>query len=99
MTTHVQSDSVISFIFIDQCIFAFKENSCASFYLHPIIMLLGLVAGKKKSKSLKNHSAIDFSQTVSKFKDVLVCMLIIFGIDIDVYMYLNSAKMKKYRLT
>lgn len=69
------------------------------FYLHPIIMMLGLVAGKKKSKSLKNHSAIDFSPTVPKFKDVLVCMLIIFGIDIDVYMYLNSAKMKKYRLT
>ena len=70
------------------------------FYLHPIIMMLGLVAGKKKSKFLKNHSAIDFSPTVSKFKDVFVCMLIIiFGIDIDVYMYLNSAKMKKSRLT
>ena len=40
------------------------------FYLHPIIMMLGLVAGKKKSKSLKNHSAIDFSPTVRKFKDV-----------------------------
>ena len=63
-------------------------------------MMLGLVAGKKKSKFLKNHSAIDFSPTVSKFKDVFVCMLIIiFGIDIDVYMYLNSAKMKKSRLT
>ena len=62
-------------------------------------MMLGLVAGKKKGKFLKNHSAIDFSPTVPMFKDVLVCMLIIFGIDIDVYMYLNSAKMKKYRLT
>ena len=63
------------------------------FYLHPIIMMLGLVAGKKKSKSLKNHSAIDFSPTVRNFKDVLVCTLIIFGIDIDVY--LNSANIKK----
>lgn len=55
-------------------------------------MMLGLVAGKKKSK---NHSAIDFSPTAPKFKDVLVCILIIFGFDIDVYMYLNSANMKK----